>query len=423
MDLNLIVRLYKDEYNVLEQDISYAKRYIRDKNILGAANQYKHIGRKFEKLHRFDVAASFYLEASEQYKQSEHYQKMIGIALRAFSLYEISYKLKEMASIHEKIAGYYLSYFEDYSKSGFYYLSAAQIYERDQNYLSAFKKAKYAVDLYEKGKDQRLWNAVNFAFRMALQSNYYERAGIYARKMLEITPKDYSNHYISVCMKGYKSIMRTEKPNEALFFVNELIIAHFEKNNLQRNILEYLYDAQLLHIKVHHCLNEDYNKKILSLLDMGNKIKYSARFKTVGASFDLDKVSDFFYIQENTLRGQNYYRNRSYWKFILYWMWGRSCSYGTSISKWFSMSAVFILMFGIIFWCATLFNIPVVDSTNIPMNWFSHLYFSVITFTTLGYGDIAPVNMCGQILCTIEVVVGYLMLGGLLSVFSKKIIK
>jgi uncharacterized protein YjbI with pentapeptide repeats len=50
----------------------------------------------------------------------------------------------------------------------------------------------------------------------------------------------------------------------------------------------------------------------------------------------------------------------------------------------------------------------------------SPLYFSIVTVTTLGYGDILPISMAAQIVCMVEVVIGYLMLGGVLSIFAQK---
>ena len=50
----------------------------------------------------------------------------------------------------------------------------------------------------------------------------------------------------------------------------------------------------------------------------------------------------------------------------------------------------------------------------------SSLYYSVVTLTTLGYGDVVPASSWAQILAMIEVVLGYVMLGGLLSIFANK---
>jgi len=39
------------------------------------------------------------------------------------------------------------------------------------------------------------------------------------------------------------------------------------------------------------------------------------------------------------------------------------------------------------------------------------LYYSAVTFTTLGFGDVAPKTEFAALLITAEVVVGYIMLG------------
>lgn len=50
----------------------------------------------------------------------------------------------------------------------------------------------------------------------------------------------------------------------------------------------------------------------------------------------------------------------------------------------------------------------------------SELYYSVLTFTTFGYVDIAPKNWLGQVLAIIEIGFGYTMLGVLVSVIAPK---
>jgi len=48
-------------------------------------------------------------------------------------------------------------------------------------------------------------------------------------------------------------------------------------------------------------------------------------------------------------------------------------------------------------------------------------YYSVVTFTTLGFGDIIPQNSTAAIWVTIEVILGYIMLGGLITIFASKL--
>ena len=48
-------------------------------------------------------------------------------------------------------------------------------------------------------------------------------------------------------------------------------------------------------------------------------------------------------------------------------------------------------------------------------------YFSIVTFTTLGFGDIKPKNLAGEIWLTIEVILGYFFLGGLVAILATKL--
>ena len=48
-------------------------------------------------------------------------------------------------------------------------------------------------------------------------------------------------------------------------------------------------------------------------------------------------------------------------------------------------------------------------------------YYSVVTFTTLGFGDVKPQTEVATIVVLIEVILGYVMLGGLVSIFANKV--
>lgn len=51
----------------------------------------------------------------------------------------------------------------------------------------------------------------------------------------------------------------------------------------------------------------------------------------------------------------------------------------------------------------------------------SYLYYSMVTLTTLGFGDIIPLTNKARLVVGTEVGVGYLMLGGLISIFANKL--
>jgi hypothetical protein len=48
-------------------------------------------------------------------------------------------------------------------------------------------------------------------------------------------------------------------------------------------------------------------------------------------------------------------------------------------------------------------------------------YYSFVTFTTLGFGDVTPGNLGGEIIVTVEVVLGYITLGILVSILANKV--
>jgi len=73
----------------------------------------------------------------------------------------------------------------------------------------------------------------------------------------------------------------------------------------------------------------------------------------------------------------------------------------------------------VLFFCATYFWIlnPYGHGTNFKdLSWFNALYFCVITFSSLGYGDIAPTGF-GKVIASIEVLSGLV----LIAVFVGKI--
>ena len=51
---------------------------------------------------------------------------------------------------------------------------------------------------------------------------------------------------------------------------------------------------------------------------------------------------------------------------------------------------------------------------------FTFGYYSFVTLTTLGYGDALPVSLTAQILVTLQALMGYVGLGGFLSILANK---
>jgi uncharacterized protein YjbI with pentapeptide repeats len=108
------------------------------------------------------------------------------------------------------------------------------------------------------------------------------------------------------------------------------------------------------------------------------------------------------------------------WKRFLFWVWGR-IDYGRSLSRIFMLAVGLVVFFGVIYssW-PQLLGYPTWDSKVLDR--FTPFYFSIVTYTTLGFGDINPKgHVLGEIIVSIEVVLGYCTLGLLLSVLAEKI--
>ena len=55
------------------------------------------------------------------------------------------------------------------------------------------------------------------------------------------------------------------------------------------------------------------------------------------------------------------------------------------------------------------------------LHWYDYMYYSIVTFTTLGFGDIVPSQPLARAVVALEVILGYIMLGGLISIFANKL--
>jgi len=119
----------------------------------------------------------------------------------------------------------------------------------------------------------------------------------------------------------------------------------------------------------------------------------------------------------------------------LFKIWWLFADCGRSITRWALWSIFFAFLFGFIF---ADYKVPdifpqflkdflvdinpkvQIDRITDPTG-FTPYYFSIVTFTTLGFGDIKPLNLAGEIWISIEVILGYVMLGGLISILANKL--
>lgn len=90
-----------------------------------------------------------------------------------------------------------------------------------------------------------------------------------------------------------------------------------------------------------------------------------------------------------------------------------SCDYGRSFSRYLLWVLVFIISYAGIYWCLPM---------NAKTSFFDCLYFSVVTFATVGYGDMLLITIVGKAVVISEILIGYLMGGLLVAILAKRVI-
>ncbi len=101
------------------------------------------------------------------------------------------------------------------------------------------------------------------------------------------------------------------------------------------------------------------------------------------------------------------------------WLWSTDC--GRSMLRVVIWSLALTVIFGLLFYSLgeEAFNVSNKDT----LHWtpFTTIYYSVVTFTTLGFGDITPRTQLAATLVMMEVITGYTMLGILISIIANKV--
>lgn len=98
------------------------------------------------------------------------------------------------------------------------------------------------------------------------------------------------------------------------------------------------------------------------------------------------------------------------WVFI----WWLTSDCGRSLSRWGAWTAAIAVAFAFAYT-----QVGVDFGANKTA--LSPLYFSIVTLTSLGYGDVLPTTVAGQAVAMAESLVGFCAIGGLITIFSNKV--
>lgn len=122
------------------------------------------------------------------------------------------------------------------------------------------------------------------------------------------------------------------------------------------------------------------------------------------------------YLVRRYIADENYlyeFKTRNRFYRMLHFIWWMTSDCGRSLLRWFVWLFFATMAFAAVY---TQVNIDFGDHQT----FFSPVYFSFVTLTTLGYGDAVPASFAAQVFVTLQAITGYMGLGGLLSILGNK---
>ncbi len=122
------------------------------------------------------------------------------------------------------------------------------------------------------------------------------------------------------------------------------------------------------------------------------------------------------YLVRRHISDENYlfeFQSQSRMHNTIYWIWWFTSDCGRSLMRWFIWLVAATLVY------STIYTQVAIDYGSYE-TWFSPIYFSFVTLTTLGYGDAVPMSLVAQVVVSLQAITGYMGLGGLLSILGNK---
>ncbi|MEG6544903.1 potassium channel family protein [Acinetobacter bereziniae] len=166
----------------------------------------------------------------------------------------------------------------------------------------------------------------------------------------------------------------------------------------------------LFHARTFYKYEEDYPPRLTEswtrvLKEITTKHRWNLLSKNLLYLFEFIKKPKYLF---------NYFRHKIEWCYSLFdWiLWG----YGVKPHRIALSALTVILFFAIIY---NFFGNEISSNTDLK-SFIDYFYFSMITFTTLGYGDVYPKTTFLRLLCGTEAFLGAFMMGLVVAGFSNK---
>ena len=132
------------------------------------------------------------------------------------------------------------------------------------------------------------------------------------------------------------------------------------------------------------------------------------------------KTAGEFYFNEMIMRRKRSFRERNFLEWFISHVTSKLCGYGERANRVIAGSLVIVFFLALLYFISQAV-VKQADPSHIP-GFLESLYFSFVTFTTLGYGDYAPTQTF-QLVATAEAFFGAFMIALFVLVFGRKMLR
>lgn len=127
------------------------------------------------------------------------------------------------------------------------------------------------------------------------------------------------------------------------------------------------------------------------------------------------------YIRKMEYRKKSYKFKKKFWKYFEYKFLELTSNYGISLFRWLMVILIFSILMALAFAYADAIAAEDMRLISKEKHWFDYYYHSIVTLTTLGYGDYLPFTLLAKIITVVEVFFGYVMLGIFIGLLQKRL--
>lgn len=195
------------------------------------------------------------------------------------------------------------------------------------------------------------------------------------------------------------------------------------ENEKAQNIYEKMRDAFRDQDRLYRSrLRQNSSDRLLRLqYDAFLKIteRYFFSLEVIYRKKNWQKALRHAYTEKMRYRQLRFWFERHYLDWLFYKFLELSSHYGESFLRWGLTTVIFILVYGLLY--AGIDLLQTGGAMQASSGFFDYFYFSVVTFSSLGYGDITPITDLEKILIGIEVICGFLMLGSFMALLQRKL--